>query len=132
MATQACSCEREIDTPFVPSFSMAMLLLLPTTAAAQVLVTGFGDSITDLDFDAFPSSTPLALALQRQRSEWHKKNLHGSIRPERVHGFATDLYRCDGCGCKQTRVHRVIRPGRAIDRARTYATCCECNARWEV
>ena len=26
MATQACSCEREIDTPFVPSFSMAMLL----------------------------------------------------------------------------------------------------------
>jgi hypothetical protein len=73
-----------------------------------------------------------SLALQRQRSEWQRKRLVCTIRPERVHGFATDLYRCDGCGCQQTRVHRVIRPGRAIDRARTYATCRECNARWEV
>ena len=73
-----------------------------------------------------------SLSLQRERSEWHRRSLCRAIKPERVHGFATDLYRCDGCGCAQTLVHRVIRPGRQIARTRTYATCVECKARWEV
>ena len=72
-------------------------------------------------------------SLQQQRSEWHQKRLRCAIKPEREVGFATDLYRCDNCGCASTRVHRVIRAGRmAVDRARTYATCVECKSRWEV
>ena len=67
-----------------------------------------------------------SLTLQKQRSEWHRKSLACAIKPERVHGFATDLYRCDVCGSREARVHRVIRPGRQIDRARTYATCTSC------
>ena len=70
--------------------------------------------------------------LQQQRSEWHRKSLACAIKPDRQMGFATDLYRCDGCGSQSSRIHRVIRPGRAVDRARTYATCTRCHARWEV
>ena len=81
------------------------------------------------------SSREMASTLQkRQRSEWHARSLACAIKADtrRAVGHATDLYRCDSCGGRSTQVHRVIRPGRAVDRARTYATCSECNARWEV
>ena len=77
--------------------------------------------------------------LRAQRDEWHAKHLwrrpDGSclIRAERVLGMRCELYRCDECGSKQTRVHRTVRAGqKQVDRARTYATCVDCSARWEV
>ena len=86
--------------------------------------------------------TPQEMAssrLRAQRDEWHAKHMvrrpDGSclIRPERTLGMRCDLYRCDDCGSKVTRVHRTVRAGqKQVDRARTYATCVECSARWEV
>ena len=71
--------------------------------------------------------------LQQERREWQKKRLLCAIKPKPELGFLTDLYRCDNCGCGKARVHRVIRAGTmAVDRARTYATCVDCSARWEV
>ena len=72
--------------------------------------------------------------LQQQRSEWRRK---GKLRAMRPHvssgGYETDLYRCDNCGGRSTRVHRSIRAGRThVDRATTWATCTNCRHRWEV
>lgn len=77
----------------------------------------------------------MASSLQKaQKAAFHARSLKRSIKngSGRELGHLTDLYLCDSCGSKSTRVHRVIRPGRAIDRAKSYATCSECSARWEV
>lgn len=74
-----------------------------------------------------------SVELQQQRSEWKKKRQRECVRERPLKGFVTDLYRCDRCDCTQAAVHRAIRAGqRHVDRARTYATCTECNHRWEV
>ena len=72
--------------------------------------------------------------LQQQRTEWHRKRLKAAIKPKPEIGFmCTGIYRCDSCEGATVRVHRVIRAGRqAVDRARAYATCVDCAARWEV
>ena len=70
---------------------------------------------------------------KEKRAAWHARSLACAIKTDaRVLGHLTDLYLCESCGSKSTRVHRCIRPGRAIDRARSYATCSECGTRWEV
>ena len=71
-------------------------------------------------------------SLRAQRDQWKTERMHFKIRPERTLGYRTDLYRCEGCGSRDTRVHRAIRAGRhQVDQARTYVTCCECSRRWE-
>ena len=71
-------------------------------------------------------------SLRAQRDEWHAKRLKCAIRPKGTLGYTTNLYRCEGCGSRQTRVHRSIRAGQhQVDRARTYVTCVDCSNRWE-
>lgn len=83
------------------------------------------------------SAQELASAsLQQQRSEWHAKRMrmhehHARLRYN-TDGYTSDLYRCDNCHGVTTRIHRVVRAGRSVDRARTVATCIECAHRWEV
>ena len=83
---------------------------------------------------AMSASEMASTAQKAQKAAWHARSMACAIKqdPRGVVGYLTDLYRCDSCDSTKTRVHRVIRPGRAIDRARTYATCAECNARWEI
>ena len=70
--------------------------------------------------------------LRAQRDEWHAKRIKRCVRPERVLGYQTSLYRCERCWSRTTRVHRTVRAGQCqVDRARTYVTCVQCNARWE-
>jgi hypothetical protein len=74
-----------------------------------------------------------SVELQQQRSEWKKKRQRECVRERPVKGFVTDLYRCDRCDGTRAAVHRALRAGqRHVDRARTYATCTECNHRWEL
>lgn len=71
-------------------------------------------------------------SLRAQRDEWKANRLKCAIRPERHLGFQTNLYKCEGCGSRSTRVHRTVRAGQQqVDRARTYVTCTECSRRWE-
>ena len=89
--------------------------------------------LTPAAFVRLSSQEMASASLRAERLQWHQKHLKCAVRPERSHGFKCDLYRCDGCGCQVTQVHRTIRAGqRQVDRARTYATCVECKARWEV
>jgi hypothetical protein len=74
-----------------------------------------------------------SVELQQQRSEWKKKRQRECVRERPIKGFVTDLYRCDRCDGTRAAVHRALRAGqRHVDRARTYATCTECNHRWEL
>ena len=71
-------------------------------------------------------------SLRAQRVEWKANRLKCAIRPERHLGFQTDVYKCEGCGSRTTRVHRTIRAGQQqVDRNRTYVTCVDCGRRWE-
>ena len=76
-------------------------------------------------------------ALQKQRDEWRRKHAirRQRVRPDWRDQFTTvsGLHRCENCEGTVTRVHRTLRAGRmAVDRARTYATCVNCDERWEI
>ena len=80
---------------------------------------------------------------------FHAKSLEGAVRSDaRVLGHLIDLYLCDECGFKSSvgdtsrMTDHGCRAGPAqrrkwtisvvVDRAKSYASCCECKARWEI
>ena len=73
--------------------------------------------------------------LTRRRTEWQAKRQriheHARLRYN-TDGHTSGLFRCDNCDGTTTRIHRVVRAGRSVDRARTVATCVDCAQRWEV
>ena len=80
---------------------------------------------------------------RQEIATFHGKSLEGAVRSDaRVLGHLTDLYLCDKCGFKSSvgDTSRMSGPARrrswtisvVVDRVKSYATCCECIARWEI
>ena len=71
--------------------------------------------------------------LLAQRLEWQEQGL----KLRRMHSHRREaqtpckLYRCERCGCDETRLWRHQRKV-AVDRFTQYAQCIACNLKWEI
>ena len=132
----AASCERELQVRTLTSKCRSICFNLSDAKNPELRSRLLGGELSPAALVRLSSTEMAGEGLRKQRQEWHAMRLKCAVRPERSlvagSGYRCDLYRCDRCESRQTRVHRAIRAGqRQVDRARTYITCIVCNHRWE-